>query len=177
MKRKNDNEKPRRGRPQKLGEADLERIMGLARAGLSLPQMAGELATSRKSLQTLFASLPEFRAEVQAARQHATALAKIIVLGELEQGDISTAKWILERESRLKLERERIRMLREQRRVLELTNTPERCPDALTTSEYWKKVDEYFTHRDNPKPESTEAEASDKGDTAEAGDPGDKAGD
>lgn len=171
MKRK--NEPKRRGRPQKLGEADLERIMGLARAGLSLPQMAGELATSRKSLQTLFASLPEFRAEVQAARQHATALAKIIVLGELEQGDISTARWVLERESRLKLERERIRMLREQRRVLERAENPEQAPVGLM-SDYWQKVDNYFSHRDAQEQTERTDEA---GKSDNAGDQTDKTDD
>ena len=169
MKRKNDNEKPRRGRPRLLNENDLERVEQLSLAGLSLREMGAIMGASRKSIETLLAAHPDFGAKIQVLRASPSAMAKLLIMEELKRGDVATAKWLLERESRLACERERAALLRQQRRVLERAENPEQAPVGLM-SDYWQKVSDYFTHRDDPKPEQSEAEASDKDDTAEAGD-------
>ena len=164
-KKKVSQPKRDRGRPQKLGEADLERIKELARAGLSVEQIAAEMATSRKSVETL---LDEFnlKSEIRVLRASPSAMAKLLIMEELKRGDVATAKWLVEREAKQKLERERASLMRAQRRALEPSK--EELPDALPPGEYWTKVHNYFMSRDNtsPKPESTEAV-----------DPGDNAGD
>ena len=166
--------KRERGRPQKLDEADLERIKELARAGLSVEQIAAEMATSRKSVETL---LDEFnlKSEIRVLRASPSAMAKLLIMEELKRGDVATAKWLLERESRLACERERAALLREQRRVLERAENPEQAPPGLP-SEYWERVNRYFSSQYQNKPEQEQSgdNTSDKGDTAEAADPGDQ---
>ena len=102
-------------------------------------------------------------------------MAKLLIMEELKRGDVATAKWLLERESRLACERERAALLREQRRVLERAENPEQAPPGLP-SEYWERVNRYFSSQYQNKPEQEQSgdNTSDKGDTAEAADPGDQ---
>ena len=71
-------------------------------------------------------------------------------------GDPNWSKWKLEFELKKATERERAKTYRESRKTdklrrqlmqKELDGGVNDAPDALTTSEYWKKVDEYFTNR------------------------------
>ena len=174
-KKKDSRTKRERGRPQRLDDSALEQVEQLSLAGLSLREMGAILGASRKSIETLLAAHPDFGAKIQTLRTSPLAMAKLLIVEELKRGDVATAKWLIERESRLACERERAALLRQQRRVLERAENPEQAPVGLM-SDYWQKVDKYFhsQYENKPKPESTEAgEASDKGDTAEAADPGD----
>ena len=161
--------KRERGRPQKLDESDLMKIRELASAGLTLPEMASMMGVSRTAIETLLKNSLDLKDEIQGLRQRPKALAKLIVIRELESGSVDLAKWILERSSKLTSERERLALMRAQRRALEPSK--ESLPDALPPGEYWTKVHNYFMSRDT---QSRAAEATDKGDTAEAADPGDK---
>ena len=161
--------KRERGRPQKLDESDLPKIRELASAGLTLPEMASIMQTSRTSIETLLKNHLHLKDEIQGLRQRPKALAKLIVIRELESGSVDLAKWVLERSSKLTSERERLALMRAQRRALEPSK--ESLPDALPPGEYWTKVHNYFMSRDT---QSRAAEATDKGDTAEAANPGDK---
>lgn len=152
-KKKVNRTKRERGRPQKLGEADLERIKELARAGLSVEQIAAEMATSRKSVETLIDER-DLKSEIQVLRASPSAMAKLLIMEELKRGDVNTAKWLLEREAKQKLERERASLLRAQRRALEPSR--ENTPDALP-SVYWEKVNRYFSSQYENKPEQEQS--------------------
>ena len=165
--------KRERGRPQKLDESDLPKIRELASAGLTLPEMASIMGVSRTAIETLLKNSLDLKDEIQGLRQRPKALAKLIVIRELESGSVDLAKWVLERSSKLTSERERLALMRAQRKALEPSK--ESLPDALPPGAYWERVNAYFTHRDDPKPESTEAESSDKdGDQTSTADPGDQ---
>ena len=175
MRRKKDNEKPRRGRPQKLGEADLARVRELADAGLSVEQIASQMGTSRKSVETLIDER-DLKAEIRTRSASAAALSKLLVYDEIKNGNLEVAKWYLQHEARLKSEAERMRLVRMQRKALEQATNPEQAPDALPPGEYWTKVHNYFMSRDNPKPEQSD-NPGDQTSTADPGESSDKAGD
>lgn len=157
--------KRERGRPQKLDESDLTKIRELASAGLTLPEMASMMGVSRTAIETLLKNSLDLKDEIQGLRQRPKALAKLLILQELESGSVDLAKWVLERSTKLTSERERLALMRAQRRALEPSK--ESTPDALP-SVYWQKVDQYFSgqYQSTLKQEQT-AEASDKD-----GDPG-----
>ena len=146
--------KRERGRPQKLDESDLMKIRELASAGLTLPEMASMMGVSRTAIETLLKNSLDLKDEIQGLRQRPKALAKLIVIRELESGSVDLAKWILERSSKLTSERERLALMRAQRRALEPSK--ENTPDALP-SVYWEKVNRYFSSQYENKPEQTEA--------------------
>ncbi len=152
--------KRERGRPQKLDESDLTKIRELASAGLTLPEMASMMGVSRTAIETLLKNSLDLKDEIQTLRKHSKALAKIQIHQALEAGDsIDLAKWVLERDSKLTSERERLALMRAQRKALEPSK--EDLPEALP-SVYWAKVDRYFSSQYQSKPEQTEAgEASD----------------
>ena len=154
MKRKNEP-KLRRGRPQKLDESDLTKIRELASAGLTLPEMASMMGVSRTAIETLLKNSLDLKDEIQGLRQRPKALAKLLILQELESGSVDLAKWVLERSTKLTSERERLALMRAQRKALEPSK--EDLPDALEPGEYWRKVNAYFTHRNSePEPEQSD---------------------
>lgn len=150
-----------RGRPQKLDESDLPKIRELASAGLTLPEMASMMGVSRTAIETLLKNRLDLKDEIQGLRQRPKALAKLIVIRELESGSVDLAKWVLERSSKLTSERERLALMRAQRKALEPSK--EDLPEGLM-SEYWSKVNRYFSsqYENKPEQEQSEAEASDK---------------
>ena len=165
MRGKKDNEKPKRGRPRLLNENDLERVEQLTLADLSLRELASVLGVSRRAIETFMKALPEEkRAKIQALRANNSALAKMIIYSQLQAGDFEAAKWLLTYKAKRESEAERMKLIRLQRKILERTETPEQAPAGMM-SQYWQRVNNYFTHRDDPKPEQTD------------GDPGDNAGD
>lgn len=167
-KKKVRQTKHERGRPQKLDESDLTKIRELASAGLTLPEMAAIMQTSRTSIETLLKNSLDLKDEIQGLRQRPKALAKLLILQELESGSVDLAKWVLERSTKLTSERERLALMRAQRKALEPSK--EDLPEALP-SVYWAKVDRYFSSQYQSKPEQTEAgEASDNtGDQTDKG--------
>ncbi len=159
-KKKVNRTKRERGRPQKLDESDLPKIRELSSAGLTLPEMASMMGVSRTAIETLLKSSLDLKDEIQGLRQRPKALAKLIVIRELESGSVDLAKWVLERSTKLTSERERLALMRAQRRALEPSK--EDLPAGLP-SVYWEKVNRYFSSQYENKPEQTEAgEASDK---------------
>ena len=155
------NNAPKRGRPRRLTEADLEQIETLMRSGLSARELAGVMGISRKALTTFLKELPaEYRTKIHDLKEHSGALAKMIIHAELESGDPETARWFLQYQMKRETEKARASLMRAQLKVLQPEK--ENLPDA-TPSEYWKKVHNYFTRCDS------QIEQSRKGD----GDPGD----
>ena len=147
--------KRERGRPQKLDESDLTKIRELASAGLTLPEMASMMGVSRTAIETLLKNSLDLKDEIQGLRQRPKALAKLLILQELESGSVDLAKWVLERSTKLTSERERLALMRAQRKALEPSK--EDLPDALEPGEYWRKVNAYFTHRNSePEPEQSD---------------------
>lgn len=179
MRKKNNEPKPRRGRPERLTEADLAQIEEWSLAGLSTLQMASLLKCSRKAVETFLDSHKDLKARIPSYKENSAALAKLILHQQLEAGDAEAARWYLTYRAKLEMEKARIGLLRAQKRLLEPTK--ENLPEGLM-SEYWSRVDKYFSGQYQSKLEREQtAEASNKdGDqtsTADPGDKGDKTGD
>ena len=153
-RKKVSQSKRERGRPQKLDESDLTKIRELASAGLTLPEMASMMGVSRTAIETLLKNSLDLKDEIQGLRQRPKALAKLIVIRELESGSVDLAKWVLERSTKLTSERERLALMRAQRRALEPSK--ENTPDALP-SVYWEKVNRYFSSQYENKPEQEQS--------------------
>lgn len=152
---KRNNNTPKRGRPRRLTDGDIEKIETAALADLSLTETASVLRVSRTALTNFLSTLPEEKkTEIQALRGSNGALAKLAIRALIEQGDVETCKWYLSFTLKREAERVRSALLRAQRAALEPQK--ETLPEGLP-SLYWQKVDEYFTHKEEPKPEPTEA--------------------
>ncbi|MBR5710424.1 MAG: hypothetical protein IKX40_06670 [Thermoguttaceae bacterium] len=176
MKRKNGNEKPRRGRPERLTEADLAQIEEWSLAGLSTLQMASLLKCSRKAVETFLDSHKDLKARIPSYKENSAALAKLILHQQLEAGDAEAARWYLTYRAKLEMEKARIGLLRAQKAALQPTK--EELPNALEPGAYWRRVNDYFTNRqteqtDQKEQQQSDAESSDKDGTTEAA--GDKA--
>lgn len=179
MKKKNDKEpKLRRGRPERLTEADLAQIEEWSLAGLSTLQMASLLKCSRKAVETLLDSHKDLKARIPGYKENSAALAKLILHQQLEAGDAEAARWYLTYRAKLEMEKARIGLLRAQKAALQPTK--EELPNALEPGEYWRRVNDYFTNRqteqtDPKEQQQSDAEASDKdGDQTSTADHGDQ---
>ena len=141
--------KRERGRPQKLDESDLTKIRELASAGLTLPEMAAIMQTSRTSIETLLKNRLDLKDEIQGLRQRPKALAKLIVSQELENGTLGVAQWYLDRITKLTSERERLALIRAQRKALEASQNNSQAPEALVDlAGHWERVNRYFCSRE-----------------------------
>lgn len=136
-----------RGRPLALTEGDNLKIIRAATAGMSIPEIAAFLNVSKTAVTNYLERNKKLKDEVEALKSKPKSLAKLIILEELENGNSDVARWILEREMKLAVERERAKLIRVQREVLKNNNVPDNPPDALPPGEYWQKVNDYFCNR------------------------------
>lgn len=150
-----------RGRPLALTEGDNLKIIRAATAGMSIPEIAAFLNVSKTAVTNYLERNKKLKDEVEALKSKPKSLAKLIILEELENGNSDVARWILEREMKLAVERERAKLIRVQREVLKNNNVPDNPPDALPPGEYWQKVNDYFCNR-NGREDKTDNSPVDK---------------
>ena len=137
-----------KGRPPALNEGDRLKIVRAATAGMKIPEISAYLSVSKTALTNFLAKNPKFKDEVETLKNRPKSLAKLIILDSLENGSVDVAKWVLERDVKLAGERERLRLVRVQRKALENTVIPQNAPEGLM-SDYWERVNNYFCNREN----------------------------
>ena len=139
--------KKRRGRPLAITEGDNLKIIRAATAGMSVPEIAAYLSVSKTAVINYLERNKKLKDEIETLKNKPKSLAKLIILEELENGNVDVSRWLLERETKLAVERERAKLIRVQREVLKNNNIPDNPPDALPPGKYWQKVDDYFCNR------------------------------
>ena len=142
------------GRPCKITDIILGELRMAFKGGMTYVQACSAVGIGMSTFQRYLEKHPEFREEIQLLRENINIRALININSRIMAGDPNWSKWKLEFELKKAAERERAKTHREQRKTdrlrqqlmqKELDGGVNDAPDALTTSEYWKKVDEYFT--------------------------------
>ena len=138
-------DKKGRGRPPAITDGDKLKIIRAATAGMSIPEIAAFLSVSKTAVINYLERNRKLKDEIETLKNKPKSLAKMIILEELENGNIDVSKWLLERELKLAGERERLKLIRVQREVLKNNNVPDNPPDAIVDlTGHWSRVDRYF---------------------------------
>lgn len=146
------------GRPGKITESILGELRMAFKGGMTAVQACAAVGIGVSTFQRYLEKHPEFREEILILRENINIRAIININSRIMAGDSNWSKWRLEYEMKKKTERERAKTYREQRKTerirqqlmqRELDGGTSTAPDALPASEYWQKVDEYFTQADN----------------------------
>lgn len=87
----------RRGRPYKFGAATRKRLVAVIAKGVPLSHAAPLCGVSRSRFFEYRASHPKFEAAVQRAVARAIEKNLDLIITAAKSGDVSSAKWFLER--------------------------------------------------------------------------------
>ena len=142
--------KRRRGRPSKITDEMLTEIRVLAKYGMSTGAICANMGLYTSVLYRYFDKHPEFKEEVKTLQKAIEGKCVIAIGAEILAGNVRVAQWQLDHIARKKVNSAKIKTERLKQKLLqkELDGGVNEAPEALTTSEYWQKVDEYFSHRE-----------------------------
>lgn len=158
----------RKGRPSTITPAALKKLENAFRVGATIAEALGIAEISRDAFERYCKKHPDFRGKIKQWQGQMTLSAKASLAREIKNNNPQVAIKILELEEKRKTRREYARRWREEHKEKKLTAREQRkterlrqqllqkeidggvneAPEALTTSEYWQKVDEYFSHRE-----------------------------
>ena len=157
-----------RGRPTAMTPDAILKLELAFKMGATTPEACSFAEISKDTLSRYCLKYPDFREKINLWKQTPMLEAKKRVFTEIVKNrNADMAMDFLRLEEKKKTRREYAKRWREENKEKKLTAREQRkterlrqqllqkeldggvndAPDALTTSEYWKKVDEYFTNR------------------------------
>ena len=123
----------------------IKKLVAGFKQGLSVRECAAFADVSKTAIYDFLSENTEFKDRVKTLQWTPKMLAKLVVVAAIQAGDAQISMWYLERELKRKTERERQRLMRMQRRTLEMTNKVEALPDAIVDlAGHWSRVDKFF---------------------------------
>lgn len=140
--------KKRQSKPVKFGIITgeiLKDIKTAFKAGLSIREAAAFVKIGKTTLYQFLSDNPEIKEDLLTLKATPSMLAKLAIFAAIEKGDIETCKWLLDRDAKRSLEKERIALIRAQKQALQISGNFEEGQDALQMGEHWARVDAYFS--------------------------------
>ncbi len=123
----------------------LKDIKTAFRAGLSVQETAAVVGISKTTLYDFLTDNPEIREDLMTLRATPESLAKLAIFAAIEKGDIETCKWLLDRDAKRSLEKERIALIRAQKQALQIAGNLDDGGEAIIDiAGHWARVDAYF---------------------------------
>lgn len=157
--RKKQDKKTESGKTVMTTETIKKLIAGF-KQGLSVRECAAFADVSKTAIYDFLSENTEFKDRVKTLQWTPKMLAKLVIVAAIQAGDAQISMWFLEREFKKQTERERARLLRQQRKMLERADNPEQAPDAIVDlAGHWARIDRYFS---SGKPESEKQDGEQK---------------
>ena len=145
MAKEKKQEKTEPGKPTVMSTQTIKKLVAGFKQGLSVRECAAFADVSKTTIYDFLSENTEFKDKVKTLQLTPKMLAKLVIVAAIQAGDVQISMWYLEREFRKQTERERARLLRQQRKTLEMTNKVEALPDAIVdVAGHWARVDKYF---------------------------------